>query len=126
MGSAEIFDLLGAQTAGLAGQGDDLVAGGLHGAGLVAGDVAGGGGNDALVMPERCGNDGGVGLGAAHQEVHGDILPAAEGFHPRPGTLGAGVLRVAGILGVVVQSDGLEDFGDTAFGIVAFKAKHGQ
>ena len=64
-----VSHLLGCDLAVVGGQGDDLVAGGLNGAGLVAVDVAADGGQHTLPGAENGGDDSGVGLGAAHQEV---------------------------------------------------------
>ena len=50
---------------------DDLVAVVLHGPGLVAADVSGGGGQHRLVGPQEGADGHLVGLGAPHQEADG-------------------------------------------------------
>ena len=64
-----LLHLLGRDLAVSGGQGDDLVAGGLDGTGLVTVDVSADGAQHALPRTQHGGDDGGVGLGAAHQEV---------------------------------------------------------
>ena len=87
--------LLGRDLAVVGGQGDDLVAGGLDGAGLVAVDVAADGGQNALPGAEDGGNDRGVGLGAAHQEVDIGLRRLAGGPDLLPGGVAVLVLAVA-------------------------------
>ena len=65
-----VLHLLGGDLAVVGGQGQHLVAGGLDGAGLVAVDVAAGGGEDALIGPQNGGDHRGVGQRTAHQEVN--------------------------------------------------------
>ena len=62
-------NIQGGELAIPAGYGQNLVAVGLNGPGLVDGDVAAGSGDDPLVGPQGSSNDRRVGLGAAHQEV---------------------------------------------------------
>ena len=53
-----------------AAQGQHLVAARFNGAGFVRGHMPGFGGDHALPGPQDAGDDGGVGLCAAHQKVH--------------------------------------------------------
>ena len=61
-----VFEILGVHLALVAGDGEHLVAAKLDGARLVAGNVAGLGGNHALVRREQHVNHRRVGLRAAH------------------------------------------------------------
>ena len=79
-----------------AGHRQDLVAGGLDGPGLVDVDVAAGGGHHPLVGPEGGVDHRGVGLGAPHQEVDGQVGVAAQVPDPLPGLGAVDVLPVAG------------------------------
>ena len=125
MGRTEGLNLAGGQAARVAGQGQNLVAGGLDGAGFVAADMAGLRGQHTLMGPQGSGNDRGVGLSAAGQKMDVHILPAAQGFHLGSGPVADGVGGIAGILGMVFAGDGIQNLRDAPFRIIAFKTQHG-
>ena len=106
------------------GQGDDLVACGLDGPGLMAVDVAADGGQHALPWPQDGGDDGGVGLGAAHQEVDVGLRGAAGGFDLLPRGLAVLVLAVAHGLDHVGLGQPDHDRGMRALQIITVEIDH--
>ena len=114
----------GADLALLIRQGQDLVARGLDGAGLVDVDMAGAGGQDPLIGPEGRGDDGLVGLGPAHQELDAGVRPADGGADQGPGVVTVGVLPVAGVLLEVGGVEGRHDLGAGALVVIAGKTDH--
>ena len=75
--------------------GADLVAGGLNGAGLVAVDVAGMGGDHRFIGLKQGGDDRQVGLGTAYQKVNLRLRGGAESPNQVPGFLADGIQTVA-------------------------------
>ena len=101
-----------------------LVARSLDRAGLVAGDVARLGAEDALPGAQRRGDHDTVHLRAADEEVDvrlrlGNGAGAAD---QRAGAGTVGVLPVAGVLLQVRRGEGLQDLRMAALGIVRVKA----
>ena len=124
MGVQHLFHQGGGQLAVGSGDGADLVAHGLDGAGLMDADVAGLRGDDRLVGPQQGGDDQGVGLGAAHGEV--DLRGG--GGEPRPdhigGLLAAAVQAIAVELGRAGVSQGLQDPGMGGLAVIVRKTVH--
>ena len=110
----------------LPGQGDHLVAGELDGPGLVDADMAGVRGDHALPAIEQGGDGHGVGLGAAHQEIHVRPGLPAGGADLLPGGGAEAILPVAGLGNEIGFSQTLQDPGMGALGIVAQKVQHVQ
>ena len=123
-GQIGVLDALGGQFAVFTGDGQHLVAGALDGVDLVAVDVAGGDGQNTLVGTQNGINDGGIGLGAAHQKVHGGVGGAADLADLFGGGGAVGILTVAdGLVHIGVQQL-LQDGGMGAFQIVTVKTNH--
>ena len=108
-----------------AGKGQALVARGLHSAGLVDMDVTALGADRTLVGPQCGGDQGHVGLCAAHQEVDSRILPGA--FLTDVVRSGTAVVigAVAGGLLVIGLDQPLQDALMAAFAVIAGKIDHG-
>ena len=106
------------------GQGEDLVAGGLDCPGLVDVDVGGFGRQHPFVTAQQSVDDGGVGLGAAHQEVNlgsgGLALPADE----FPGLGRVGVAAITGSLFEIGLDEAAHHLGMRACHVVAIKMEH--
>ena len=90
--------LCGGDLAVGAGQGQTLVAGGLHRAGLVDMDMAALGADRRLMGPQRRRQHRQIGLGAAHQKVDCRILPTAFAADVGGSILTVVVRAVAGCL----------------------------
>ena len=69
-GGEEGFQFVRVHLSVMLGEGQYLMPGVLHGACLMDSDMPGLHGDGAFVVSEHCGDDGGVGLGAAHQEMN--------------------------------------------------------
>ena len=104
------------------GQGQDLVARGFDGPGLVDVDMAGSGRQHPLIGPEGRGDDGLVGLGPAHQELDVGVLPADGRPDQGPGPVAVGVLPVTGILLQVGGSEVSHDLGAGPLVVIAGEA----
>ena len=117
-------DLLCADLAVAGGQGQHLVAGVLHGAGLVDVDVAALGADHALIGFQDGGDDGDVGLRAAHEEMHGGIGGVEHiADHIRgPGAMG--IFAVSERLLVIRILQGFQDRRMAALQVVAFEKDH--
>ena len=102
------------------------MAGGLDGAGLVAVDMAGVGGDHRLVGLEQGSDDRQVGLGAANQKVDVRFRRIAEGPDQVTGLLADGVQAVAAGLDKVGIRQRLKDLGMGAFTVVIAEAVHGK
>ena len=120
----EAFDVAGPNLAVVLGQGEDLVSGGLDCPGLVDVDVGRFGGQHPFVAAQQSVDDGGVGLGAARQEVDlgsgGLALPADE----LPGMGRVGVAAVTGSLFEVGLDEAAHHFGMRALHVVAVEMEH--
>ena len=117
-------DLIGGNLAVRGGQGQDLVSALLHGAGLVDVDVSAGGAHDALVRAELRGDDGGVGLRPADEEMDLGVR-AAE--HAADQVRGPGAMRVLSVAQGLLQvglPERLENLRTAAFQVVAFETDH--
>ena len=101
------------------------MAGVFHGAGLVYGDVAGGGRHHALVVPEHRGDDGGIGLGAAGEEEYLGAGATAGFADAGFGRCGKNIGPVTGFLLQISSYQALQDEGMGAFIVVTGKGKHG-
>lgn len=77
------------------GQGNDLVARGLHRPRLMDVDVPGVGRDDTLMRTKRRRNHGQIGLGASHQKLNVNVLPAALLTNQGTGFVAIGVHAVA-------------------------------
>ena len=99
VGQNQVLDLQGGDFAVLPGNCQNLVAGGLDGAGLVAVDMGGIRTDGTLMGPQRSGNHRQVGLGAPHQEMDRQRIVLADGPYFRRGS-GAVAIRAvtAGLL----------------------------
>ena len=117
-------DLAGRDLAVFVRQGQALVAGGFHRAGLMYMDVAGVGTQCALPWLQRGVDDRQVGLGRAHKEMHGSVRGIAQGAD----LIGCGgtiaVLAVAGGLVKVGFLHQVQHRRGGTFTVVTFKAKH--
>ncbi len=116
-----VVDVVGADLSVGLREGDDLVPSCLNGTGLVHVDVSRLGGEHSLPRPEDAVNDGGVGLCAAHEKVHGCVWAAARLPDAFARTCGVGVEAVAGCLFHVGLKQALKDLRVRAFHIVAVK-----
>ena len=108
----------------VAGQGDDLVAGGLHGPGLVMIDVTGDRGYHALAVAEYRIHDGGVDLCAAGQEIYPGVGAAAGLSYTFCGGLTIGVGSVAQGLVHIGLNESSEHCRAGSFHVVAFEIEH--
>ena len=97
----------------------------LDGARLVAGDMAGLGGNDALIRREQHVNHRRVGLRAAHQKKYVGIGGLAGLADQLLGTLGVRVGTVAGLRLHVGVDERLQHRRMCAVGIVVIEREHG-
>ena len=104
--------------------GADLVAGGLDGAGLMAVDMAGVGGDHCLVGGQQRGDDRQVGLGAADQEVNVCLGSGADRPDQVTGLLTDGVHAVAAGLGEIGVHQRLQDPGMCALAVIVAEAVH--
>ena len=104
--------------------GADLVAGGLDGAGLMAVDMAGVGGDHCLVGGQQRGDDRHVRLGAAHQKMNGGVGGSAEGANQCPGFVADGINAVAAGLGEIGVHQRLQDPGMCALAVIVAEAVH--
>ena len=120
-----VLHLPGGDLAVGGGQSDDLVAGGLDGSCLMAVDVSADGGQDALPRTQNGGDDRGVGLGAAHQEVDIRLRCLAHGLYPLPCRLAVFVLAVAHSLDHIRLVELLHHIGMGTLQIVAVEIDHG-
>ena len=107
------------------GNGKHLVPGGFHSAGFMDVDVAADRAQRPLVGPQGGVNDRQVGLGAAHQEVNRQVLPAAEGADLISGAGAVGILTIARGLLQIGTDQGFQHLRVAAFGIVIVKIDHG-
>src|SRR5699024_4696832 len=114
----------GGQLAVCGGTGDAFVAGGLDGAGLVDADVGAGGGDHRFIGPQEGGDGGGVGLGAAHQDVDGGVRPADGGLDQPAGPGRVGVGGIAGVALGVGGGHGLQDGGVAALAVIVGETDH--
>ena len=96
----------------------------LYGSGLVNVDVARIGAYHPLPGAEDGGDDGGVGLGAADEEVHLRIGSAAGFLYEAACIPAMGILAVAGSLLQVAAGEGLQYLGKAALQVVAVEASH--
>ena len=110
----------------LIGQHQYFMAGGLDGAGLMAIDMSGICTEHALIGPQHRGDDGGVGLRTAHQEMHICRRGAAGHFHQFSGPITMGVQAVSRCLFHIGGHHALQNAGMTALGIVTLKIDHRQ
>ena len=112
-------DLLrGDLAVGTGGDLEDLVAGGLHGAHLVAVDMGGVGGDDALPGPQEGGDGGEVGLSAADEELYLSLGALTQIPDQRLGPIAVGVIAVADVALQVGLGQSGEDLGMGAEGVV--------
>ena len=118
------LDLGGGDLAVMAGQGQALVAGGLHGAGLVHVDVAAVGTQHPLPGLEGRVNHRKVGLGGAHQKLHFRFRRAAQGADAVPGLVAVGILSVAGGLFQIGAAQSVQYRSRCALAVVTFKTNH--
>ena len=119
-----VFEIIGVHLALVAGDGEHLVAAKLDGARLVAGDVAGLGGNDALVRREQHVDHRRVGLRAAHQQEHIRIRCLAGLADELLGMLGMRVGTVAGLRLHIGIDERLQHRRVRTVGIVVVKREH--
>ena len=122
--AAVLVHLRGGDLAVHFGQGDHLVAGGLHRACLMDGDVARLRRNHALIAAQRRRQEGKVGLGAAHQQVHVRLRGRAGPLNHRPRLRAELVLAVADGLRKVGVQHLLQDARMRALLIVAVETYH--
>lgn len=121
---AEAVHLFGGQFAVVGGDCEHLMAGGFDGSRLVDVDVAGCGCYDAFVRAESGGDDCGVGLRAADEEMHVDVGILAD-LADEGACLGAdSVVAVAGVLQVGRCRESAEDLRASGAGIVASEVYH--
>ena len=85
------------------------MAGSLHRSGFVDMDMTTLRRYHTLVRPQGCGNHRQVGLGASHQEVHRQVLPAAQPPDGIRSLSAQFVLSVAGIVRLLELSQPLEN-----------------
>ena len=102
----------------------DLVAGGFDGAGLVAVDVAGVGGDHRLIGGQQRRDDRQVGLGAADQEVNVCLGSGADRPDQVTGLLTDGVHAVAAGLDQIGVRQSLKNLGMRAFAVIVAEAVH--
>ena len=120
-----VLEILGVHLALVAGDGEHLVAAKLDGARLVASDMAGLGGNDALVGREQHVNHRRVGLRAAHQQEHVGIGGLTGLANQLLGTLGVRIGTVAGLRLHVGIDERLQHCRMSTVGIVVVEREHG-
>jgi hypothetical protein len=121
-----VLDLAGGNLAVVRGQGDDLVAGGLDGAGLVAVDVSARGGENALPRAQDRGDHGCVRLCAAGEKVNIRIRRIAGRADPGAGRRTVFVLAIADGLHHVRLGQTLHNLGMGALEIIAVEVDHGK
>ena len=106
------------------GEGQYLMSGVLDGTRLMDGDMAGLHRDGALIVCEHGGDDGGVGLRTAHEEVH-LALRAVAGLQDFPlSALGIRVVAVAVQLLEIGLDEPLENLGVRTLGIIASEKEH--
>ena len=106
-----------------AGQGKNLVAGGLHGAGLMDMNMAAFGAENPLMRPQSGGDHRQISLGAANQKVNGGIAAAGSlNFFRRPGAVQ--ILAVAGSLLQIGGCKSLQHLLVAALAVVIVKENH--
>ena len=103
------------------GDGEDLVAGGLHRAHLMAVDVGGVGGDDPLPGPQEGGDGGEVGLGASDEELHVGLGAVAQAADQVGAALAVAVLSVARVALHAGLCQGGEYLGMRPEGVVVAK-----
>ena len=119
-----VFEILGVHLALVAGDGEHLVATKLDGTSLVAGNVAGLGGNNALVGREQHIDHRRVGLRAAYQEKYVGIGCLAGLADKLLGTLGVCIGTVAGLRLHIGVDERLQYCRMCAVGIVVVEREH--
>ena len=100
------------------------MAAGFHRAGLMHVDMPGGGAQHALMGTQDGGDHRHIGLGAAHQKMHGGLRGLAGRADQRPGALAVGVLAVAGGLLHIGAGQRLQDRRMRALHIITVKTDH--
>ena len=120
-----VFEIIGVHLALVTGDGEHLVAAKLDGACLMASNVAGLGGNDALVRSEQHIDHRRVGLRAAHQQEHIRVRRLAGLADKLLGTLGVRVGTVAGLRLHIGIDERLQHRRVCAVGIVVVEREHG-
>ena len=119
-----VGDLFGGDLAVISGEGDDLVAGGFNGAGFMAVDVAGNGGQYALPgTQDRC-DYSGIGLGAAYQKMYIGVRRMTRRLDLLPGRSTDLILAVANGLHHVGFHQALHNRTMRAFQIITVKVDH--
>ena len=117
-------DLRGGELALLLREREHLVAAGLDRPGFMAVDMAGDGGQHPFVPGEQRVDDDGVGLGAAHEEMHRRARAAAGRADLFPRRLAPGVGPVAGrLLQICLQKLGKQRR-VRALQVIALKMQH--
>ena len=119
-----VLEILGMHLALVAGDGEHLVAAKLDGARLVAGNVAGLGGNHALVRRKQHVNHRRVGLRAAHQQKYVGIGSLTGLANKLLGTLGVCIGTVAGLRLHIGVDERLQHCRMCAVGIVIVEREH--
>ena len=120
-----VLEILGVHLALVTGDGEHLVTAKLDGTRLVAGDVAGLGGNNALVRSEQHVDYRGVGLRTTHQQEHVGVRRLAGLADELLGTLGVRVGTVAGLRLHVGIDECLQHRRVRTVGIVVVEREHG-
>ena len=106
------------------GDGQHPVAGVFYGPGLVDVDVSGVGGDDPLIALEHGVYGHLVGLGASHQKLYLQVVPAAGGADLGLGGLGELIVAVAWEGDHIQLHEVFQNFGVGALGVVREKGKH--
>ena len=123
-GSQEGFQFAWSHLSVMLGEGQYLVPGVLDRARFMDGDMAGLHGDGALIVREHRGDDGGVGLGAAHQEMD-FALRAVASFKNLPfRALGVRIVSVAVQLFEVGFGEPLEYLRMGSFRVIASEKNH--
>ena len=123
-GGKEGFQFARVHFSVMLGKRQDLMPGVLDGAGLMDGDVARLYGNGTFIVRKQGGDDGGVGLGAAHEEMD-FAIGAGAGLENLPlGALGVRVAAVAVQLFEVGLDEPLENLRMGPFRVIASEKNH--
>lgn len=121
---AEPEDLLCGDFAAVIGQCEHLVSGGLDGAALVDGDMPGIRADDALMRPERGGDERQICLSTAGDKVNVSIGGCAEFFQPAGCFFAVFVLAVSAGLFHVGLVEKFQNGRVRSFRVVAVKKYH--
>ena len=120
----EVVERLSLEFPTLVRQSDDLVPAGLDGSCFVHIDVSGVGTNHCFIRAQHGIDDGGVGLGAAREQVHVGIADSTFCRYLLPGTVAEAVEAIGEGLFVVGFHQMAQHVGVGTVVVVAFEGYH--